>query len=230
MHRVISLAVNVARSDAPVLITGPSGSGKERLAEIVQANSRRRRGPLSASMWGPSPKSWRRVSSLVPRRCVHRAAGQTHRTFRDRRWRYLVSRRDRLAVARHPGQTAAGAAERRVPTLGSSHTHRVDVRVISASNAVIEEAVSQGRLREDLLFRLNVVELSIPPWRPPRGHPASGRAFSPATLPARRRAGDLSLTDPARQALLSTLGRERAGVGESHPKGDCRAPGGGHLG
>ena len=41
MHGVISLAVNVARSDAPVLITGPNGSGKERLAEIVQANSRR---------------------------------------------------------------------------------------------------------------------------------------------------------------------------------------------
>jgi DNA-binding NtrC family response regulator len=47
--------------------------------------------------------------------------------------------------------------------LGSSRTHRVDVRIISASNTQIEEAVEAGRLREDLLFRLNVVELEIPP-------------------------------------------------------------------
>ncbi|MGB5999407.1 MAG: sigma 54-interacting transcriptional regulator, partial [Thermoanaerobaculia bacterium] len=56
MHRAVSLAVSIAASDAPVLITGPSGSGKERIAEIIQANSRRRKGPFVRVNVGAIPE------------------------------------------------------------------------------------------------------------------------------------------------------------------------------
>ncbi len=163
MHRVVSLAVNVARSDAPVLITGPNGSGKERLAEIVQANSRRRDGPFVRVNVGAIPDELAEselfgaeagaYTGLQGRRIGHfeTAAGGT----------LFLDEIDSLSVA---GQVKllrvlqSGEFQR----LGSSRTHQVDVRVISASNASIEEAVEEGRLREDLLFRLNVVELGVP--------------------------------------------------------------------
>lgn len=164
MHRVVSLAVNVARSDAPVLITGPSGSGKERLAEIVQANSRRRDQPFVRVNVGAIPEDLAEselfgaergaFTGAQARRIGHfeTAAGGT--LFLDEIDSLPLSTQVKLLRVLQSGE---------FQRLGSSQTHRVDVRIISASNAVIDEAVAAGRLREDLLFRLNVVELQIPP-------------------------------------------------------------------
>lgn len=164
MHGTVSLAVNVARSDAPVLITGPSGSGKERVAEIVQANSKRRQEPFvrvnvgaipedlaESELFGAEPGAY---TGLQGRRIGHfeTAAGGT--LFLDEIDALSPATQVKLLRVLQSGEFLR---------LGSSRTHQVDVRVLSATNSSIEAAVEEGRLREDLLFRLNVVELAVPP-------------------------------------------------------------------
>ena len=164
MHRVISLAVNVARSDAPVLITGPNGSGKERLAEIVQANSRRRERPFVRVNVGAIPEELVEselfgaeagaYTSLQKRRIGHFETANKGTLFLDEIDSLSPASQVKLLRVLQSGE---------FQRLGSSRTHQVDVRVISATNTPIEEALEEGRLREDLLFRLNVVELQVPP-------------------------------------------------------------------
>ena len=67
MHEVVSLAVKVARSDAAILVSGPNGAGKERLAQIVQANSRRRDKPFVQVNAGGLPDELSRPSSSAPK-------------------------------------------------------------------------------------------------------------------------------------------------------------------
>ena len=163
MHRLLSLAVQVAPSEAPILITGPSGSGKERIAEVVQANSRRRDRPflrvnvgaipealMEAELFGAEPGAY--TGQQGRREGLFKAAdGGT----------LFLDEIDSLSPA---GQVKllrvlqSGEMQR----LGSSRPDRVDVRVISATNAELPTALAEGRFREDLFFRLNVVELAVP--------------------------------------------------------------------
>jgi DNA-binding NtrC family response regulator len=163
MHRLLSLALSVADSSAPVLVTGPSGSGKELVAEMIQANSARRERPfvrvnvgaipadlMEAELFGAEPGAYTGARS---RRIGHfeTAAGGT----------LFLDEIDSLPLA---GQVKllrvlqSGEFQR----LGSSRTRRADVRIISATNARLEESMRAGRFREDLFYRLNVVELPVP--------------------------------------------------------------------
>jgi len=163
MHRVISLAVSVARSDAPVLISGPSGSGKERLAEIVQANSRRRRGPFVRVNVGAIPEELMEselfgaevgaYTGLQGRRIGHFETANGGTLFLDEIDALSLAGQVKLLRVLQSGE---------FQRLGSSQTHRSDVRVISATNDDLGAAIASGRLREDLMFRLNVVELQMP--------------------------------------------------------------------
>jgi DNA-binding NtrC family response regulator len=164
MHRVASLALNVAGSDAPVLITGPSGAGKEKLAEIIQANSRRSQGPfvrvnvgalpeelMESELFGSEPGAYTGAKSLRVGR-FEAANGGT----------LFLDEIDALSLA---GQVKllrvvqSGEYQR----LGSSQSRRSDVRVISATNSDIRKSVAAGRFREDLFYRVNVIELQVPP-------------------------------------------------------------------
>jgi DNA-binding NtrC family response regulator len=162
-HRLVSLAVNVARSDAPVLVTGPSGAGKEKLAEIVQANSRRRNRPfvrvnvgalpeelMEAELFGAEPGAFTGATTLRVGR-FEAADGGT----------LFLDEIDALSLA---GQVKflrvvqTGEFQR----LGSSKTRHADVRIVCATNSDLKEAVADGRFREDLYYRVNVVELALP--------------------------------------------------------------------
>lgn len=163
MHRVIALAVSVARSDAPVLISGPSGSGKERLAEIVQANSRRRNGPFVRVNVGAIPEELMEselfgaeagaYTGIQGRRIGHFETADGGTLFLDEIDALSLAGQVKLLRVLQSGE---------FQRLGSSQTHRSDVRVISATNDDLEVATQSGRLREDLMFRLNVVELQMP--------------------------------------------------------------------
>jgi DNA-binding NtrC family response regulator len=163
MHRVVSLAVNVSGSDAPVMITGASGSGKERIAEIIQANSRRRSRPFIRVNVGAIPEE------LIESELFGAEAG-AYTGIRQRRIGHFetadggtlfLDEIDALSLA---GQVKllrvlqSGELQR----LGSSQTRKVDVRIISASNARLREQIEDGVFREDLYYRLNVVELALP--------------------------------------------------------------------
>jgi len=163
MHEVVSLAVKVAPSDAAVLITGPNGSGKELLAEIVMRNSRRRDEPFVKVNAGGLP------DQLLEAELFGAEAGAYTGATKARVGRFEAAHRgtlflDELGNLSLSGQMKllrvlqSGEFER----LGSSTTRKADVRIVSATNADLERAIAAGTFREDLLFRLNVIELRLP--------------------------------------------------------------------
>jgi DNA-binding NtrC family response regulator len=163
MHRLVSLAVKIAPADVPVLVTGPNGSGKERIAEIVQANSRRAGAPFVKVHAGALPHD------LLESELFGADAGAYTGAHRSREGRFEAAHGgtlflDEIGTLPPEGQVKllrvlqSGEFER----LGSSHTRRVDVRVVCATNADLAEQIRKGLFREDLYFRLNVVELAVP--------------------------------------------------------------------
>jgi DNA-binding NtrC family response regulator len=163
MHEVASLAVHVAPSDVPVLITGPNGSGKEKLAEIVRANSRRKNKPFVSVNAGGLP------DQLLEAELFGAEAGAYTGATKTRIGRFEAAHGgtlflDELGTLSASGQIKllrvlqSGEFER----LGSSTTRKVDVRIISATNADLRAEIAANKFREDLYFRLNVIELAVP--------------------------------------------------------------------
>ena len=163
MHDVVSLAISVAGSSAPVLITGPSGSGKEKLAEIVQANSTLRGGPLVRVNVGAIPEELMEselfgaeagaYTGITSRRIGHFETADKGTLFLDEIDGLSLTGQVKLLRVLQSGEFRR---------LGSSSALEADVRVISATNADLVQAVGEGRFREDLYYRLNVVELRVP--------------------------------------------------------------------
>lgn len=164
MRAVVELALKVARADVPVLITGPNGTGKERLAELVHRASSRRDRPLVKVNAGALPET------LVEAELFGAEPGAFTGAESRRVGRFEAADGGTLLLDEIATLPAAGQAKllRVLQTgeferLGSSTTRRADVRVIAATNADLERAIAAGEFREDLYFRLNVVELRLPP-------------------------------------------------------------------
>ncbi|MBC8646240.1 MAG: sigma-54-dependent Fis family transcriptional regulator [Thermoanaerobaculia bacterium] len=166
MHRVVSLAVQVAAADVPVLICGPNGAGKEKVAEIIQANSGRRDRPFVRVNAGALP------DELLESELFGAEAGAYTGSRKLRIGRFEAADGGTLFLDEIGNLSAAGQVKllrvlqnHEFERLGSSETRRVDVRVLCATNADLKQAIAEGRFREDLFFRLNVVELTVPPLR-----------------------------------------------------------------
>ena len=163
--RVVELACQIARADVPVLITGPNGAGKERIADIIQANSSARDGPfvtvncgalpselIEAELFGAEPGAYTGASNRAREGRFEIADGGT--LFLDEIGNLPLAGQAKLLRVLESGQ---------FERLGSSKTRKVTVRVISATNADVPAMIREGRFREDLLYRLNVIELRLPP-------------------------------------------------------------------
>jgi DNA-binding NtrC family response regulator len=156
----------VARTDAPVLIGGESGSGKELAAQAIHAQSARARGPF------------------VPINCGAIAPALIHsELFGHARGAFTGAARDKAGLI----ESAAGGTvfldeigdlpkelqsnllrflqEKTIYRLGATRSISVDVRVIAASHVDLQQAVANGLFREDLFYRLNVLPLTVPPLR-----------------------------------------------------------------
>ena len=164
MHAVVTLALQVARGEIPVLITGPSGAGKEKLAEIVQANSRRKERPFVRVNAGALP------DELLESELFGAEAGAYTGSTRRRIGRFEAADGGTLFLDEIGNLSASGQAKLlrvlqsgQFERLGSSETRRVDVRLICATNADLRREIGAGRFREDLFYRLNVIELAVPP-------------------------------------------------------------------
>jgi DNA-binding NtrC family response regulator len=164
MERTLELACQVARSDLPVLITGPNGSGKERIATTVHVNSAVRDGAFVAVNCGALP------ADLIETELFGSDAGAYTSAIKSREGRFEVADNgtlflDEIGTLPLPGQVKllrvleSGRFER----VGSTRTRHVRVRVISATNADLKMMVRDGRFREDLYYRLNVIEVAVPP-------------------------------------------------------------------
>jgi DNA-binding NtrC family response regulator len=163
VHAVVELAVHVAAADVPVLITGPNGAGKERLAQIVQANSRRKDKPFVTLNVGALP------DNLLEAELFGAEAGAYTGSSKLRIGRFEAAHGGTLFLDEIGNLSPAGQMKllRVLQTgefqrLGSSTTRKVDVRIVSATNADLPAAIRAGTFREDLFFRLNVIELALP--------------------------------------------------------------------
>ncbi|MBV9493261.1 MAG: sigma-54-dependent Fis family transcriptional regulator [Acidobacteria bacterium] len=163
MHRVVMLAVQIARSEVPVLITGPNGAGKEKIAEIVQANSRRKRLPFVKVNAGAIP------DELLESELFGAELGAFTGSSRLRIGRFEAANGGTLFLDEIGNLSTAGQMKLlrvlqsgEFERLGSSETRRVDVRLLCATNADLRALIARGQFREDLYFRLNVIELAVP--------------------------------------------------------------------
>jgi len=203
MHAVVTLALQVARADVPVLITGPSGAGKEKLAEIVQANSRRKGRPFVRVNAGALP------DELLESELFGADAGAYTGATRRRVGRFEAADGGTLFLDEIGNLSASGQMKLlrvlqsgQFERLGSSETRRVDVRLLCATNSDLQRDIAAGRFREDLYYRLNVVELAIPPLaeRPEDVLPLAERFLR--DLSPSPNGALWSLTSAARERLL----------------------------
>jgi DNA-binding NtrC family response regulator len=194
-ERVIALACQVARSDLPVLITGPNGSGKEKIAEIVQANSSVKNGAFVTLNCGALP------SELIEAELFGADAGAYTGANKAREGKFEAADGGTLFLDEIGNLPLAGQMKLlrvletgRFERLGTNRERHVNVRVISATNADLPALIRDGSFREDLYYRLNAIELALPPLaeRPGDILPLA-ESFRPADKP---------IGDSARNALL----------------------------
>jgi two-component system, response regulator FlrC len=158
MARVIKLAQQIAGSDASVMITGESGTGKEVLARYVHTRSNRARRPFISINCAAIPEHLleSELFGAIARRIgkFEEATGGT----------LLLDEISEMDV-RLQSKLLRAIQERVIDRVGGTRPVPVDIRIIATSNRNLADAVREGTFREDLLFRLNVVNLKIPPLR-----------------------------------------------------------------
>jgi two-component system response regulator HydG len=156
----------VAPAEATVLITGESGTGKEVVAQIIHQNSRRAEGPLIKINCAALPEN------LLESELFGHERGAFTGASARREGRFKAADGGSIFLD-EVGELSQGTQakllrvlqEGEFSSLGSDKTLKVDVRVIAATNRDLAQAVSEGEFREDLYYRLNVVNLEMPPLR-----------------------------------------------------------------
>ena len=156
----------VARSMAPVLIHGESGTGKELVAQALHASSQRSEGPLIAVNCGAIPENLLEAEFFGARKGSYTGASQ------DRDGYFQAARGGTLFLDEigdlplaMQSKLLRAIQERSVRPLGSTQEETVDVRIVSATHRDLAADVQSGHFRQDLYYRLNVIEIVIPPLR-----------------------------------------------------------------
>ena len=164
MLSLLQMSTQVAASDVPILITGPNGAGKEKIAEVIQANSLVKKGPfikvnvgalsadlLEAELFGAEAGAY---TGATKRRIgrFEKANGGT--LFLDEIGNLSMQGQAKLLRVLETGE---------FERIGGGETIKIDVRIISATNTDIPQAIIDGSFREDLYYRLNVINLALAP-------------------------------------------------------------------
>ncbi len=203
MQPLLQAIARVGPSDANVLITGEHGTGKEVVAQTLHAVSARAKATLVAVNTGALPEG-----TFESELFGHvRGAFTDART--DRIGRFELADRGTLFLdeianvpMRQQSKLLRALETGEIERVGSSKTARVDVRLLSATNADLTREVEAGRFREDLLFRLNTIELRLPPLRERREDLAPLAAHFLAHHAGRYRRPLTGIAPAALQALL----------------------------
>ena len=166
MRQLVDLARRVAKVDSTVLLTGESGAGKERIARLVHEESTRAAGPFIAVNCGAI------TETLLESELFGHARGAFTGATSDRPGLFEAANSGTLLLD-EVGEVSPGMQvkllralqEREVRRVGENKSRRVDVRVVAATNRDLAHGVAGGSFRQDLYYRLKVVELHVPPLR-----------------------------------------------------------------
>jgi len=166
MRKVYDLVGRVADSEATILITGESGTGKEVFANAIHQRSRRARGPFVAVNCTAMPETLLESELFGHTRGAFTDAreARTGLFVQARGGTLLLDEVGDMPMTLQP-KILRALQERKVRPLGSSSEVAIDVRVIAATNRDLEGAIEEKRFREDLYFRLNVIQIPLPPLR-----------------------------------------------------------------
>ena len=204
MKEILSLVARIASSTASVLITGESGTGKELIARAIHYNSPRAKAPFVAVNLAAVPEA------LIESELFGHKRGAFTDARTDRAGLFAEADTgtiflDEIGELALPLQAKLLRVlqEHEIRPLGGTKTQRIDVRVVAATNRNLEAMLADGGFREDLYYRLNVIQLDLPPLRarPEDVVPLAERHLAQLgakTTPARR----LALAPDAQQLLL----------------------------
>ncbi|MDP9274765.1 MAG: sigma-54 dependent transcriptional regulator [Chloroflexota bacterium] len=166
MQEVYKTVGKVAKADATVLITGESGTGKELVAEALHYNSNRRSGPIVKVSCAALPET------LLEAELFGHEKGSFTGAMTQRRGRFEMADKgtiflDEIGEMSLPTQTKLLRVlqERKIERVGSSLPIKVDIRIICATNKDLQRQVEQQKFRDDLFYRLNVINIHMPPLR-----------------------------------------------------------------
>ncbi len=166
MQQVIEVIKVVARSNATVLITGETGTGKEVVARAIHSQSHRHGKPFVALSCAALPES------LLESELFGHEKGSFTGAYAQKKGKFEVANRGTLFLD-EIGEMSANIQvhllrvleEKEFTRVGGNEPIKVDVRVISATNRDMKQAIASGQFREDLYYRLNVVNIELPPLR-----------------------------------------------------------------
>src|SRR6266404_1950195 len=166
MAKVIKLAQQIASSDASVMVTGESGTGKEVLARYVHTRSHRAKKPFISINCAAIPEHLLESELFGHEKgaftgAVARRIGK----FEEATGGTLLLDEISEMHPRLQAKLLRAIQEREIDRVGGTHPIKIDIRLIATSNRDLEAEVRKGGFREDLYFRLNVVNLCIPPLR-----------------------------------------------------------------
>ena len=166
MKRIRKMVEHVAITDANILITGENGTGKEMLAREIHRQSMRCHKPMVALDMGAIPES------LFESELFGHKKGAFTDAHTDREGKFLTANGSTLFMDEignlplHLQVKMLSALQNRAVTpLGTNESKPTDIRLISATNCDLNDAVANGKFRQDLLFRINTIHIHIPPLR-----------------------------------------------------------------
>jgi len=166
MRQLVDLAQRVAKVDSTVLITGESGSGKERVARLIHEESTRTAGPFIAVNCGAI------TETLLESELFGHARGSFSGATQDRPGLFEAANGGTLLLD-EVGEVSPGMQvkllraiqEREIRRVGENKSRQINVRIVAATNRDLALGVTGGAFRQDLYYRLKVVELHVPPLR-----------------------------------------------------------------
>ena len=211
MQAVYDLIGRVARTDATVLITGETGTGKELVAPTIHSLSRAARKPFLPVNCGAISANLIESELFGHERGSFTGADRSHKGYFERAHRGTLFLDEITEMPLELQVKLLRVLETGTVTrVGGNEPIKVDVRVLAATNRRPEEAVRAGKLREDLLYRLNVFPIALPPLRE-RG---DGRRAAGRALPRRAQRG-------ARGRPSASRGRASSGSGGTAGPATC---------
>lgn len=166
MQRLAAMLSTLSNTDATILLTGESGTGKGVVARAIHSSSRRQEGPFVAVDCGALPDNLLEAEVFGYRRGAFTGAD------RDRVGLFEEADKGTLFLDEVANMSLAlqkrllrVLQEREIRRLGENEIRHIDVRIVAATNGDLKKLVAEGRFREDLFYRLNVVGLELPPLR-----------------------------------------------------------------